>query len=223
MEPGRPRTAPLVTHVALAVLTAGVLVACGPATRDDPDTTARDGEIAALESQVADLEAEVERLRAAEAPAPEGPAERPASPRTEEGLVEQLHAFFRSDAERDMGFQPAPTPWEPATVPDGFGEGDAAFGSAGALMTALAAELAGDQLGGDAWEAATRVLFDNAEGDPDADEATGAVLLWGFLDDSVAGSDHRISLRRGADGWFADAAEQRSRCRRGVVDGGLCV
>lgn len=217
----------------LALLAVAVLLAaCGTPAQEERDADlaerdAQDAQIEQLRAQIADLEAEVERLRdqgpepPGDEPDPDSPPQ-PAGPRTPEGLVEQLHAAFGPDPA--LGFEPAPTEWEPAAVPDGFGEGQAAFDSAGELMTALAAELAGSGLGDDAWEVTTRVLFDQAEGDPDADAATGAVLLWGFLDDSVAGSDHRFALQRGPDGWFAASAEERARCARGVSpEDNLCV
>lgn len=222
-QPLRPRH-PMAAVALVAVIVAG-LAACGPAA-DEAAPDARDEQIEQLEAEVAELEAEVERLRAqapedgAQDPAGDPGVDRPAPPRSPDGLVEQLRTLFPADP--DLGFAPAATPWEPTEVPAGFGEGQAAFSTAGELVAALAAELAGGGLGSDVWEVTARVLFDQAEGDPDAQEATGAVLLWGFLDDSVAGSDHRFDLRRGPDGWFAASAEQRSQCARGVTEG-LCV
>lgn len=209
-------------RLALAGAALLAVAACGPAEEADGDgaLAEREAEIERLQDQVAELEAEVERLRAEEPPPAEG-GEQPASPRTPEGLVEQLHALFPPDPE--LGFEPGTTPWEETPVPDGFGEGQAAYDSAGALLTALAEDLAAQQLGGDVWEVTTRVLFDPPEAGLDAEAATGAILQWGFLDDAVAGSDHRVALRRGDDGWFVASAEQRSRCARGVSDDGLCV
>lgn len=224
MDTAQHRTRPRLRTLALVVLAAWGLAACGPAAEDEGDATlaARDEQIQRLRGQVDELEAELDRLDGEPPPTEEEPADRPAAARTGEGLVEQLHARVRAAPDGQTASDPAPTPWEPAEVPAGFGAQEASFDTAGELVTALAAQLAGEQLGAEAWEVAARVLFDQAEGGPDAETATGAVLLWGFLDDAVAGTDHRVALQRGADGWFVASAEERSRCARGV-SGGLCV
>jgi hypothetical protein len=48
---------------------------------------------------------------------------------------------------------------------------------------------------------------------------------WGFKDDSVAGEEVRLRLRRSEDtgNWFVVEAEQRWYCRRGVVRANVCI
>ena len=56
------------------------------------------------------------------------------------------------------------------------------------------------------------------------DDAIGVILNWGLQDDSVAGHDFRIHMRRDADGgWMVERLEERFHCARGVTADGLCI
>ena len=209
------------TRLPAAVLVVLVLSAASCAPGDDePGNEARveerEAELTQARERIRELEAEL--AEAGEEPA-EGepqPAGTPAPPRTPEGLVEQLHTYFADEALPE-GVQPGTTAWEAADIPPGFGEADGSgHATPGELVTALVGELAGVQLGSDAWEVTARVLA-GEDG-----EATAAVLTWGLADDAIAGSDLRLYLARGDAGWYVESAEERFRCRRGVSDG-LCV
>ena len=54
------------------------------------------------------------------------------------------------------------------------------------------------------------------------DEAAGTIEISGHPDDSIAGQEYRLTMRRGNAGWFVDSAEVRTHCRRGVFEG-VCV
>ena len=139
---------------------------------------------------------------------------------SEEGLetqdrMEELRAL-RPEME------PGTTPWRASRhqIPDELARGDRAEGPAtpGAALTQLAAELnLADGIGVEAWEQTFRVLQDDGEA------AVGVILLWGFKDDSLAGSDLRVHLERGDQAWYVEELEERAHCRRGVTDDGLCL
>lgn len=141
--------------------------------------------------------------------------------------MDQLRTYFLPAEGMPEEWAPGATPWEPMEVPAGFGRAAAGEGTAeayptpAALMTAWAAHAVGEEvpLGREVWEATVRVL----EEDPEDGRALGALLEWGYFDDSVVGRDTRLDLVRGADGWHVEAAEVRWRCLRGVTDEGLCL
>ncbi|HVL97792.1 MAG TPA: hypothetical protein VM324_00675 [Egibacteraceae bacterium] len=200
-----------------------LLAACGPGGESGTDDEAADvrAQLEQAQERIAELEGELEAAQEAAhdddtEPTPPGDRGEPATPHTPEGLVEQLRTYFPA-ADLPEGWQPGTTSWVPADVPVGYGQADdPAFGTPGELATALAAEVAGPQLGSDVWEVTARVLASEGA------EATAAVLVWGLADDAVAGSDLRLYLARNDTGWYVDSAEERFHCRRGV-SGDLCV
>ena len=209
-----------------------LVAACAPDDPDDADR-AREAELEAerdeLEAELGELRRENEALRqeladAEAAPGPDDPQEtdlrlagEPEPARTEDGVTDQLRAYFMPVDDLPDEWQPGVTDWHPTDVPEGFGAG-AAYDSPGALVTALAEQESGPALGGDgAWEVTLRVLTaDDAE--VAAGEAIGGLLEWGYLDDATAGRDLRLHLLEGDDGWFVDEAAQRFHCRRAVTE-----
>lgn len=107
--------------------------------------------------------------------------------------------------------------WPPSTMPN-LAAVEGAFPSAEDLMAAVAdgyteaADNAFRQEGEQRFEA--RLLCD-----PSGAETQGAVVEWGFLDDSVVGADLRLLLVEGTDGWQVAESERRSHCRRGRLLG----
>lgn len=132
---------------------------------------------------------------------------------SEEGLVDQLRTYFPEPDTMPSEWEPGPGAWVEEDVPEGFAE--AAGGTPAELMTAYVAETG---LNEGTWETTVRVLDE----DPDDERASAAVLRWGLRDDAVAGTDTRLELRRGEDGWRIEHVESRPRCARGVTDG-LCL
>lgn len=199
-------------HARLIVPVVALLaaVACTPGASDE-EVARLEARIAAQQEEIAEQEATIEELRAA---AENGAA--PPAPFTPAALTDQLHAYFLDDLPEE--FEPGTTPWRDEAVPAAFTDGGDRFDAPGALMVALAERLgAAEGLGTESWEVALRVL--SPEG---GRRARGALLLWGFRDDSVAGTDLRVQLRRDSSGWYVRSAETRERCWRGVSDE-LCV
>jgi hypothetical protein len=128
---------------------------------------------------------------------------------------------LRARTPADMGFRPGSTPWRPAEldVPPRFTEARLADApSPMSLVRGMGDALDwGAETGEGLWEQTVRIRHD------DEDRATVTVLHWGYLDDSVAGGDLRLRLRRVDGGWVLEGAEERFHCRRGVTDDGLCT
>lgn len=221
-----------------------VLAACGPDGEESPDAQAQERiaqledeldrsrdrtetleqENLALEEQLAALEDAApgdDPDAAGEQPAPTAPFEDVADIRTAEGLIDQLRVHLRDpelEAEMPEGWEPGMTDWTPFEAPDRVA---GTYDTPGEVMAALAAEVDAALLGQDQWETTIRVLLD----EDDTDLAYGAVLGWGFKDDSVVGRDIRMTLTRTDDDrWEPGGAEQRQHCMRGVTDDGTaCI
>jgi hypothetical protein len=131
----------------------------------------------------------------------------------------RLEALRERTAER--GFRPGSTPWRAAEfdLPPRFTEARLADApSPMSLVRGVGDALDwGAETGEGLWEQTVRIRHD------DEDRATAAVLQWGYLDDSVAGGDLRLRMRRVDGGWVLEGAEERFHCRRGVTDDGLCT
>jgi hypothetical protein len=115
---------------------------------------------------------------------------------------------------------PAGSGMHPATTDWGTASGDLPAERAGTPGALIAAAVVShgwnDALGDAAWEQTTRVFVQND------DHALGVVLLWGFLDDAVAGHDFRLSMTRTGGMWRVDRLEQRYHCRRTITADGHC-
>lgn len=73
-------------------------------------------------------------------------------------------------------------------------------------------------LGTDVWEINTRIDY-SAEG-----KADGYIMSYGMRDDSVSGSDIKLTMLKEKDFWYVEKAEVRERCSRGVSeDKELCL
>jgi hypothetical protein len=144
-------------------------------------------------------------------------AERAAPLWSRAGLEAQprMAAYRQRAAEAMPEFAPGTTPWRERPVP---AVGAAPREAAGALLHAVVAALEWpDALGVEVWEQSHRVWLEGA------DRGVGIALSWGLKDDSLVGHDLRLQLRRGADGWRVESAEERFHCGRGVTEDGLCV
>lgn len=153
--------------------------------------------------------------------------EGPGAPRAELWSDDGLDTQDRMDQLReearqsDMEQEPESTPWETSEreVPDELAgpDGEGAQ-TPGALLFELASELRLNQgLGAEVWEQTARVLSEDDE------QAVGVIMQWGFKDDSLAGSDLRVHMERGDEGWVVAEMEERFHCRRGVTDDGMCL
>jgi hypothetical protein len=132
-----------------------------------------------------------------------------------EGLTHQPRLQeLRESVPPELGFTPGTTRWRPLDPPPPT-PGQATPGS----VTSATARLLGmdDQVGSDVWEQTVRVWSGDGPG------AIGVILRWGFQDDSIAGHDVRLHLRRDGDVWTIESAEERHHCRRGVSPDDLCL
>ena len=139
-----------------------------------------------------------------------------------EGLDAQWRVeWLRQRMPPGLGYSPGTTPWRPVVidpVPGIVSPDVPQAATAGALLAEMALRLGPvDGLGEEVWEQTTRIWFE-AE-----DEAVGVILRWGLKDDSVAGHDHRVTMRRGVAGWYVEAVEERDHCSRGVTAEGRCL
>ena len=118
----------------------------------------------------------------------------------------------------EPGYAPGTTPWRSSERMAATGPDSLAAGTPGSALSKLATSLGlPAALGDAAWEQTTRVWLLGE------DEAVGVVLLWGFLDDAVAGQDLRVQLRLTGGSWKVEAIEVRFHCRRRVTEDGLCA
>lgn len=73
-------------------------------------------------------------------------------------------------------------------------------------------------LGVDFWETTLRINY------LDENTAEGFILYYGFHDDSVAGTEFKLLMKKENEFWYIETIEERVRCFRDVSeDGELCV
>jgi hypothetical protein len=145
-----------------------------------------------------------------------------ALPWSREGLEAQPRmAWLRQRTPPELGYSPATTAWRPVDweVPAALARpGDDGAATPEALLLRLVTAIEwGGALGREVWEQTTRVWYD---GD---DAAVGVVLHWGLQDDSMAGHDLRVRVRRAAGSWYVERVEERFHCSRAATPDGLCV
>ena len=189
-----------------------------PEHGDDAMSDERGEKLEAAKDRIATLEADLADVDAKLAACDAGAGAESPRPFSPDGLTEQP----RAAAPRAMPehFEPGPTDWRKAPIPEGFGRNQAReYASAGELAAAVAESVAGPMLGIDLFEVTTRALVAD-----DGRTAQAAVLMWGLKDDAGEGEDLRLDVRHDERGWYVAAAERRSWCRRGVTDDGdLCL
>lgn len=236
MGPGGPgrrwlgqRWLPLAMAVALAVLawqawqyrhqTQGLAAQLAAAQQAQ---AALEGQLASAQAAnatlAATLQAQEQRVRELEAAGRAGRAARPGMWSTA-GLTDQPRMPELIEGAREFGFTPGSTRWRqsPRELPAQFTMQGSTWESPGALVTAFVPALRiGDPLGQELWEVTIRALA------REGDQATAAVLLWGFKDDSVIGKDYLLSLRLHQGRWYVAEVQERHHCSRGVVDD-LCL
>lgn len=91
--------------------------------------------------------------------------------------------------------------------------------SPGMLMLAFMTELEiSDSLGQEFWEINSRIEF------TDENNATGYIMSYGWRDDSIAGSDIKLTMKKDNGFWYIENAEEREQCYRGLgKTKGLCL
>ncbi len=203
--------------VGLSVGCIGGLVACQTpgqseeAVADEPAAMTAEESVAeekTIEEETAEGETAEEAV--AEESAPSGSVQR----WSREGLLENRRMEeFTATANPDFA-NPGTTDWREAEVPAALR--DETFPAPGGALVALQQAVDIDaQLGMDLRELTARAYIDG-------DEAGGALLLWGFKDDSLAGKDIMVMLEADGDAWRVASMQERFHCVRGTV-GELCM
>ena len=125
----------------------------------------------------------------------------------------------QSPSPTSRGNDPPPIPGSVATTdwrngenpPEGFGPEATGFASAHDLLRALMED--GAQADG-GLEDGARLQGDILE--EGAATATAWLQYSGILDDSIAGYEFRLLMRKALAGWYVESFSWRSHCRRGV-------
>jgi hypothetical protein len=129
--------------------------------------------------------------------------------------IQERMVELRRRTSRASSATPDTTPWREVSAPAGARTLKNTT-PGGLLLAVTSSQGWADMLGDAAWEQTLRVWAD------DKDAAVGVVLLWGFMDDAVAGHDFRISMRRVDAAWSVERIEDRYHCRRKVTAEGRC-
>ena len=199
------------------VVMVGLLGAClgglvGCQTPQTEETAVADeprGAVEAEETETREAEAQEQALEADDEMA--RPAGRTLS--AEELVANHRMEEFKRTADPEFA-NPGTTEWRRADLPDSMaGPG---MESPGDLLAALRVESRLDRdLGSELMEITARVA-------EEGDQATGVLLLWGILDDSMIGQDLRLTMERSGEGWMPVGLQERFHCVRGV-SGELCL
>ncbi|MDN4608561.1 hypothetical protein [Sporosarcina highlanderae] len=73
-------------------------------------------------------------------------------------------------------------------------------------------------LGREIWEINSRIKF------LDENNALGYIMSYGLHDDSAAGSDIKLTMKKENGFWFIELVEQREQCSRGIgEESGFCL
>lgn len=180
-----------------------------------PEATGLQSEIEALSDEIARLETRADALLAGIqliAAVPEYEDDR-------EWLEHQpqMRLFQQRGTVRVYLSVPETTSWMPADpgLSEQFLIGAVAgWKTPGELILALATELrSADWLG---TEGSVELRLSALETAPD--RAVGVIMQWGMADDSVAGADYRITMRKDNAGWLVEQVELRYHAARGVRD-----
>jgi hypothetical protein len=125
---------------------------------------------------------------------------------------------YRDRLDPGVGHAPGSTPWQPFDDDLPGGVMEATHASASEALQEVASALGWEATPGVTEEPVTtsRLLVQGTT-------ATGMLLRWGLPDDSLAGEDLRVRMRRDDGGWRIEQLQVRYHCRRGVTDDGFCL
>ncbi|UAL46867.1 hypothetical protein K7887_18685 [Sutcliffiella horikoshii] len=208
-----------------ALFLIGVLVSgCSNTENHQEKVTELENEIAEVYAQLEEKEMEIETL--SQPSMEEETGEFITIPKDQVPLLwrdvdAQLWDYLINDSlAEENGWEKGITNWR-----EWDGEYDQALGSAnqtwespGVLMNAWMLDVGlSNGLGMDVWEINTRIDFS------DEAIAEGYIMSYGMRDDSVSGSDIKLSMLKENDFWYVEKAEVRFRCSRGVSEDDLCL
>lgn len=121
----------------------------------------------------------------------------------------------------ELGYKQEITNWR--KVEDEFDKSlsspNEAWENPGKLLLAFMTDIeVSNFLGQDIWEVNSRIEFS------DENNAQGYIMSYGFFDDSIAGSDIKLKMKKENGFWYIESAEEREHCSRGLSEkGGLCL
>ncbi|WP_404347595.1 hypothetical protein LG311_18205 [Sutcliffiella horikoshii] len=203
-----------------ALFLIGVLVSgCSNTENHQEKVTELENEIAEVYAQLEEKEMEIETL--SQPSMEEETGDFITIPKDQVPLLwrdvdAQLWDYLIDDSlAEENGWEKGITNWR-----EWDGEYDQALGSAnqtwespGVLMNAWMLDVGlSNGLGMDVWEINTRIdLSDEAI-------AEGYIMNYGMRDDSVSGSDIKLTMIKENDFWYVEKAEVRYRCSRGVSE-----
>ena len=209
-----------------ALFLIGVLVSgCSNTENHQEKVTDLENEIAEVYAQLEEKEMEIETL--SQTYAEEEKGEFITIPKDQVPLLwkdvdAQLWDYLIDDSlAKENGWEKGVTNWR--EWDGGFnptlGSSNQTWGSPGVLMNAWMLDVGlSNGLGMDVWEINTRVDFS------DEVMAEGYIMSYGMQDDSVTGSDIKLTMLKENDFWYVKKAEVRFRCSRGVSeDEDLCL
>ena len=203
-----------------ALFLVGVLVSgCSNSDVHEEKVTELENEIAEVFAQLEDKESELETLSKTNAEKDSGEfitIPKDQAPRLWKDVDAQLWDYLIDDSlAKENGWEKGVTNWR-----EWDGEYDQALGSAnqtwdapGLLMNAWMLDVGSSNgLGMDVWEINTRIDV------KDDVKAEGYIMSYGLRDDSVGGSDIKLTMLKENDYWYVEKAEVRYRCSRGVSE-----
>jgi len=122
---------------------------------------------------------------------------------------------------KENGWEQASTNWRKldGEFDETISSPNQSWQSPGMLMLAFMTDVEVSYfLGQDVWEINSRIEF------TDENNANGYILSYGWLDDSIAGSDIKLTMKKDNGFWYIEYAEEREQCYRGLdKTKGLCL
>lgn len=203
----------------------GILVSGCSNTEDHQEkVTELENEIAEVYAQLEEKEMEIKTLY--QPPAEEETGEFITISKNQVPLIwrdvdAQLWDYLIDDSlAKEIGYEKGVTNWRKwdGAYDQSLGAANQTWESPGVLMNAWMLEVGTSLgLGMDVWEINTRVDLANEA------KAEGYIMSYELRDDSVAGSDIKLTMLKENDFWYVEKAEIRYRCYRGVSeDEDLC-
>jgi hypothetical protein len=121
----------------------------------------------------------------------------------ENGWKQEITSWKKLDYEFDKSLSSPNQTWE----------------NPGKLLLAFMTDVeVSNYLGQQIWEINSRIEY------LDESHALGYIMSYGFFDDSTAGSDIKLEMKKENGFWYIESAEEREHCSRGIGEkSGFCL
>ncbi|TYS66972.1 hypothetical protein FZC76_15685 [Sutcliffiella horikoshii] len=181
--------------------------------------TELENEIAEVYAQLEEKEMEIETL--SQPPAESATGEFITIPKDQVPLLwrdvdAQLWDYVIDDSlAKENGWEKGVTNWREwdGEYEQALGNTNQTWDAPGLLMNAWILDVGlSSGLGMDVWEINTRIDLS------DENNAEGYIMSYGMRDDSVGGSDIKLTMLKENGFWYVEKAEVRYRCSRGVSE-----